>query len=372
MSLSERTEGGGLPDGVRFKQTERTNRATYHVYGAPSRRAALEFLRGAHVKDELVYNIVETPEGNFGRDLIYVFHEADGTPIELGARPQSRSPSPSDTRCAWCGFFVMPQKLSINDEKVGSVSVYLTYDELAVLLKTGGGLRCSTCSLLQCAVCSGVGENGATARATVCRGCGGKAVALTDIGPAERPAAPSGPDAEQMVTLPADPAGSELWGLAPLRLPWNIDVARFFEQSSLPYVWPGDSRHTGYIGHGEGAQSLLRVSWTNVFLHHPNPEVVLGCLRSAPPDGMLTLESLADLLASPTAETRVKEEAARGLWRQSDWCVKFTLNVLLSRGVLTSGYDPHSIHRALGQLRTACPQDRRAWFEEELARSEDD
>ncbi|MER6685957.1 MULTISPECIES: hypothetical protein [Streptomyces] len=369
-----RKEGDGFPAGVRFKQTERTDQATYHVYGGPSRRAALEFLRGAHVKDELVYNIVETPEGNFGRDLVYLFHEADGELIELGERPQSRSPSPSGTRCAWCGFFVVPYKLPINEENenVGSVSLILTYTELAVLVKTGGGLHCGACSMLQCAVCSGITQTGGTALATVCRACGGKLAVQTVIGPVERAGASGRPDAEQMVTLPPDPDGDELWGMAPLRLPWSIDVARFFGQSTLPYVWPGDARHTGYIGSGEQAQALLRASWTKVFLHHPNPEVVLGCLRSAPPDGMLTLSSLADLLASPTAEPRVKEEASRVLWQLSDGSVGYTLNILLSRGILTSGYDTHSVHQALGHLRTACPQSRRAWFEEQLARSEDD
>lgn len=372
MSLSERKEGDGLQAGVRFKQTERTGQGTYHVYGGPSRQAALEFLRGTHVKDELVYNIVETPEGNFGRDLIYLFHEADGKLIELGERPRSQSPSPSGTRCAWCGFFVVPYKLPINDEKVGSVSLYLTYDELAGLVKTGGGLHCRACSLLQCAVCSGLARAGGTTREPVCRACGGQMSIQAEVGPVGRAAAPGGPDAEQMVTLPADPLGDELWGMAPLRLPWSIDVARFFGQSTLPYVWPEDGRHTGYIGSGERAQTLLRASWTKVFLHHPNPEVALGCLRSAPPDGMLTLASLADLLASPTTEQRVKEEASRALWRLSDGLVGYTLNVLLSRGMITSGYDTHSVHQALGHLRTACPQSRRAWFEEQLARSEDD
>ncbi|MER5184559.1 hypothetical protein ABT009_40705 [Streptomyces sp. NPDC002896] len=372
MSFLGRNEGGGPAGGVQFKQTETTATATYHVYGGPSRQAALEFLRGAHVKDELVYNIVETPEGNFGRDLIYLFHEADGKPIELGERPQSQSPTPSSTRCAWCGFFVVPYKVSINDENVGSVGLYLTYDELAGLVQMGGGFHCRACSLLQCAVCIGLARAGGVAREPLCRACGGQLSVQTEVGPVRRAAAPSEPDGEQMVTLPADPMGDELWGMAPLRLPWNIDVARFFGQSALPYLWPQDSRYMAYIGSGERAQTLLRASWINVFLHHPNPEVTLGCLCSAPPDGMLTLGSLADLLASPTAEPRVKEEASRGLWRLSDGLVSYALNVLLSRGVITSGYDTNSVHQALGHLRTACPRERRVWFDEQLARPEDD
>ncbi|MER5862830.1 hypothetical protein [Kitasatospora sp. NPDC002040] len=372
MSLSERGEGDGLPAGVRFKQTERTGQATYHVYGGLSRRAALEFLRGAHVKNELVYTIVETPEGNFGRDLIYLFDEANGEPIELAERPRSQSPSPSGTRCAWCDFFVVPYRLPINDEMASSVSVHFTYDKLALLVKTGGGLRCGACSILQCAVCSGIDQTGGTAVATTCQVCGEGMAVHTAVGPVEHAVTPGGPDAEQTVTLPASPMGDELWGMAPLRLPWNIDVARFFGQRTLPYVWPEDARHTEYIGSGERAQALLRASWTNVFLHHPNPEVALGCLHSAPPDGMPALASLADLLASPTAEPRVKEEASRALWRLSDGLVGHTLNVLLSRGLITSGYDTHSVHQALGHLRTACPPSRCAWFEEQLVRSEDD
>ncbi|MFI6056124.1 hypothetical protein ACIBCO_39430 [Streptomyces violascens] len=319
-----------------------------------------------------MYNIVETPEGNFGRDLIFLFHEADGKLIELGERPQSHSPAPSSARCAWCGFFVIPYKVPVNDEKAGSLQLYLTYDELAGLVKTGGGFHCRECLLLQCAVCSGLAQAAGEPREPVCRSCGGHMSVRTQIGAVKRATAPTGPDADQMVTLPADPMGDELWGMAPLRLPWNIDVARFFAQSVLPYLWPADSKYMAYIGSGERAQSLLRASWINVFLHHPNPDVALGCLRSAPPDGMLALGSLADLLASLTAEPHVKEEAARAFWRLSDGMVTFTLNILLSRGVITSGYDTNAVHQALVHLRTVCPGERRAWFDEQLARPEDD
>ncbi|MFF7635962.1 hypothetical protein ACFZB9_22870 [Kitasatospora sp. NPDC008050] len=374
MPFLRRKKDENLPPEVRFVRTERSDTATYHVHSGPDRQAALTFLRRNPVPDELVYTIVETPEGNFGRDLIYLFHEADGSTIELAGRPRAQQPTPSDTRCGWCSFFVVPTTVAINDQWAGTVQVYRTYDELAALVKTGGGFHCRSCSLLQCAVCSGLADATSRAREPRCLACGGGVSVHEKLGAPKRPFAhkPADPEDDQVLTLPADPLGDELWGLAPLPVPWRIDVAAFLARPELPYLWPENDRYTGYIGTGERAQRMLRASWTNVFLHHPNPDVVLQLLRTAPPDGMLSLSSLADLLGSPIAEAHVKEEAARAFWQLPDGGVTYTLNVLLSRGTVPSGYDTGSVHQAVGLLRAACPQGRLGWFDTQLAGPEDD
>ncbi|MFE6765904.1 hypothetical protein [Streptomyces sp. NPDC057689] len=374
MSFLGRGNNDGPGSAVRFKHTEKNDTATYHVHTGPGRQAALDFLRRTPVRDELVYVIVETPEGNFGRDLIYLFREADGATIELAERPRSQSPTPSSTRCAWCGCVVVPCVIPLNDEMKGTVTSYSTYAELAGLVKTGGGFRCDPCALLQCAVCSGLAGARGSARAPACLACGGKVSTRMEVGTVGRPdpGAAAGPDAENMVTLPYDPLGDELWGMAPLRVPWSIDVPGLLSRQSLPYLWPDDSDYRSYIGSGERAQGLLRVSWINVFLHHPNPDVVLQCLRTAPPDNMLNLASLADLLARPTAASHVREEASRVFWRLGDGSAGYTLNVLLSRGLIPSGYDTDAVHRALGLLRAACPRERAGWFEAYLTGPDED
>jgi len=53
----------------------------YEVYRGPSKRAALAFLRHKSVFQRNFYIIVETPEGNYGRDIDGVFDERTGDPV---------------------------------------------------------------------------------------------------------------------------------------------------------------------------------------------------------------------------------------------------------------------------------------------------
>lgn len=358
---------------VIFLRTEQQPTATYHVYRGPNLKAALKFLRETPVKDELIYNIVETPEGNVGRDLICIFRESDGKQIELGSRPSGKSPTPSTTRCAWCGFFIRPYQVAVNGDKIGSLEIYFTYDQVRGLVTTGGGFDCVECSLLQCAVCSGLASPGGSPETLTCRACGGKLSVRKELGGGYGRQSPAavGEDGKT-VTFPADPGGDELWGMAPLRVPWSIDVPKFLGQGSLPYLWPDDKRYMSYMGTGDTAQRLLRASWINVFLHHPNPDVVLQCLRDAPPEGMLNLNSFADLLASSGAEPHVKQEAAKTAWSLSDGSLRHVLNVLLSRGLTPSNYEPNSVHQAITMLRAACPPERIGWLDSELAGPDDE
>ncbi|HEX4223009.1 MAG TPA: hypothetical protein VHZ97_11635 [Pseudonocardiaceae bacterium] len=375
MRFIRNNKDDGLPAGIRFLKTEQTATATYRVYSGPGQRAALDFLRQTPVREELVYNIVETPEGNLGCDFIYIFRESDGTPIELVTRRPNQQPTPSESRCAWCGYFIKPYMIPVDDQTIGSLQMYFTHDDLRQLVHVGGGLRCRSCSLLQCAVCNGLASSDWEPDKLHCRACGSDLSVHTALGVDARATAPVlGTRSEdgRSVSFPADPMGDELWGLAPLRVPWSIDVSSFLARDDLPYLWPQDESYRNYIDGGKHAQGLLRASWINVFLHHRNPDVVLRCLREAPPETMLNLGSFADLLASPAVDPPVKEEAVRVFWGLDDGSASYTLNVLLSRGLLKSNYDTNSVHQVMSQLRASCPPERRRWLDDQLTNPDDD
>src|SRR5437660_9343946 len=62
------------------------NGAVFEVYWVKSEAVALEYLRRRDVRTEGYYVIIETPGRNLGRDMIMIFDEADGTPIEIPER----------------------------------------------------------------------------------------------------------------------------------------------------------------------------------------------------------------------------------------------------------------------------------------------
>jgi len=72
--------GGG---GVQFVRKYSTTRQTplgpamftYEVYRAKTAQQAREFLEGKTVTDQLYYIVVETPEGNWGKDVKGMYKE---------------------------------------------------------------------------------------------------------------------------------------------------------------------------------------------------------------------------------------------------------------------------------------------------------
>ena len=58
-----------------YVQTERNGMNTYEVYRGASKAQALAFLQSKTVTQRLYYLIVETPEGNFGKDVDGIFEE---------------------------------------------------------------------------------------------------------------------------------------------------------------------------------------------------------------------------------------------------------------------------------------------------------
>src|SRR5205807_3829377 len=104
--------------------TQRQNDgSTYDIYRAPSRAEALAFLRDFEVKEERRYVIVETPQGNLGKDFVLIFDEKTQETIELARRKPLASLKKSMTHCCRCGYPVLPLARSPDYRpQIGSVT----------------------------------------------------------------------------------------------------------------------------------------------------------------------------------------------------------------------------------------------------------
>ena len=60
---------------VAFVRTEKKGQFTYHIYRGPGKESALACLKTLSLPKKFEYHIVETPEGNFGRDVTGMFEE---------------------------------------------------------------------------------------------------------------------------------------------------------------------------------------------------------------------------------------------------------------------------------------------------------
>ena len=131
---------------VKFVKIENTGGNTYEVYTASSRKEALTFLRDREVKEEGRYLIVETPEGNIGRDLIMIFDEKSQETIEFPSRKPLAALVRSLEKCTGCGYTVIP---------AGAVVPGATYSGYVDPLKEkGGGYVCAGCKTLWCTCCA--------------------------------------------------------------------------------------------------------------------------------------------------------------------------------------------------------------------------
>ena len=141
LALIQKTQGIEHSD-VTFKERITNDNGIYDVYHGPSRCNALRFLRLMPVMQEGVYLVVETPEGNVGKDLISIFNENTGENIEFGERKPLSQITPSMTHCAKCGYTVLPGGLGLPDS-VG----------LEQLKQQGVGYYCSVCKTAWCPFC---------------------------------------------------------------------------------------------------------------------------------------------------------------------------------------------------------------------------
>jgi hypothetical protein len=129
----------------------------YEVHRAATEAAALAYLRGRDVRDEQYYVIVETPGRNLGRDLIMIFDEADGSLLEVPERNPLPDIRPSTTRCARCGYAILPATLAPapEPEEHGPFTyraVFFGHPPTEVI-RMGWGYRCISCLSGACESC---------------------------------------------------------------------------------------------------------------------------------------------------------------------------------------------------------------------------
>ncbi len=130
----------------------------YEVSWVKSEAVALDYLRGRDVRREGYYVIVETPFRNFGRDMIMIFDEADGAPIEIPERTPLPEPAASPTHCARCGYPVLPStRVAFPcDGDPGCGHPWHTADFAQgadEVVRAGLGYRCVTCRSAACRAC---------------------------------------------------------------------------------------------------------------------------------------------------------------------------------------------------------------------------
>jgi hypothetical protein len=136
---------------VTYKETEQTDGNTYKVFTAPSKHDALEFLREEVVKEERQYIIVETIEGNLGKDFIMIFDEETQEKIEYGIRKPHNKYHSSKTHCACCSYPVLPAKSFPEYITIG----YISPEDMN---NKGMGFYCVNCKTVWCAICGNENE----------------------------------------------------------------------------------------------------------------------------------------------------------------------------------------------------------------------
>ena len=164
------------------------------------------------------------------------------------------------------------------------------------------------------------------------------------------------------VTIPGGEWTSSLWTDNPVRAPRTLDVAAFMEQTSLPPVWPEDDEYRSYVADD---QQRLQNHWITVLLHHPNSDVVIQTLRLDHIECVGPIPvAMADILVQ--RDQALAREAAKAVWRLTDYGVKKIFNVILSRGMIPSDYSRSQVERAVDLLKDECPAERKELLEKEL------
>ena len=132
---------------VEYIGSERSNGDQYEVYKGPSRDAAINFLRSKTIKEKRQYIIVETPSGNFGKDLVMIFNEQTQEMIELTKRDFLPTYQKSTTHCTKCGYAILKYGRAFN----GNVEELVSLEEMKI---KGTGFFCNSCQLSWCASCA--------------------------------------------------------------------------------------------------------------------------------------------------------------------------------------------------------------------------
>jgi len=133
-------------------------------------------------------------------------------------------------------------------------------------------------------------------------------------------------------------------------------------QSSLPPVWPDDDNYKSYVAND---QQRLYYHWITVLLHHPNRDVVMQTLRLPHIECVGAIPvAIADILVQRDQD--LAREAAKAVWRLSDYGVKKIFNVILSRGMTPSDYSSSQVSQAIDLLKNECPAEKKELLEKEL------
>ncbi|MFX0148879.1 MAG: hypothetical protein ACFE8E_14160 [Candidatus Hodarchaeota archaeon] len=144
---------------VKKKTTHYSERNRYDVYSANNIKEAIKFLRKQEIKLPYYYIVIETPEGNIGKDIIGIYNEQNSELIELGRRKKLPNMKKSQEFCTQCGYFVFPMK-PFNNE----VSHVLNIEDMC---NKGVGFYCSSCETVWCAQC--VVISGYVVKCKLCR-----------------------------------------------------------------------------------------------------------------------------------------------------------------------------------------------------------
>jgi hypothetical protein len=135
---------------VIYKHTENKGDKLFYVYTAKSWQDAIEFLHKYEVRKPLNYVVVETPEGNLGKDIISIYNELDGKTLELGYRKPLPEIKKSLTHCCRCEYFVFPMEHFNKEVFVKEVRYFLSLEDMQ---NNGNGFYCSKCKTVWCAIC---------------------------------------------------------------------------------------------------------------------------------------------------------------------------------------------------------------------------
>ena len=98
----------------------------------------------------------------------------------------------------------------------------------------------------------------------------------------------------------------DLWMKKPVEVfATSTDVIDFLDHSDsfLPPLWPDDKFYVETLRAGPNAEQQLRLQWLLVYLHHPDPDVVVAVLRNYMTPKIMGREAFgvaaADLLLHP-------------------------------------------------------------------------
>jgi hypothetical protein len=150
MSFWKKLTGGAGK--VAFVETQRQSDGyTYDIYRAATRAEALAFLRDHEVKEECRYAIVETPQGNLGKDMVLIFDEKTGEMVELGKRNPLPRPKKSRNHCFRCGYPVLPLN---RRSDFGTINISIKIVDIKKMIKDGTGFMCPSCQSFCCAICA--------------------------------------------------------------------------------------------------------------------------------------------------------------------------------------------------------------------------